>query len=303
MPAKRYVVVTAAWNEEQYIGRLLASMVAQTVLPLRWVIVSDGSTDRTDEIIEGYSKQHSFVRLHRITEDHPRNWSAQVNAINTGFSQMNDVEYDFAGNLDADIAFDACYFEKLLEKFDQNANLGVGGGYVCEEQRGTFKPRRSNNLRSVPHAIQLFRAQCLGELGGYVALPYGGPDWHAEVRSRMNGWQVQSFADLPVRHYRPTGGAEGGLRSSYRMGLMDFALGSHPIFELAKLTRRLGSRPYFLGAFIRLCGYVGGFVRREKRPVSKEFVDYLRKEELRRLWPFGKNSHSSSASTKIPSNN
>lgn len=283
-----YVLVTAAWNEEKQIATVIRSVVAQTVSPLRWVIVSDGSTDRTDDIIQEYAGRYDFIRLYRIEKDHPRNFAAQVDAINAGFAELKHTNYNYIGNLDSDVSFEPTYFAKLLGKFAENPRLGLAGGYICEEQKGEFRPRAANNPRSVPHAVQLFRRECFEAIGQYARLPYGGPDWHAEVMCRMHGWQVESYADLRVFHHRPTGAAEGRLRSWYRQGLMDFSFGSQPLFEIAKLARRIRSRPFLLGALVRLCAFTGAYFRQEKRAVPEEFVEYLRKEQWGRIWPFGR---------------
>jgi glycosyltransferase involved in cell wall biosynthesis len=279
----RYVLVTAAYNEEAYIEKVVEAVAAQSAPPVRWIIVSDASTDRTDEIVEKYAQQYKFIQLRRITTPHARNFAAQVNAINMGFAAASDVEFDYIGNLDSDVSFESTYFARLLEKFRDDPQLGLAGGFICEDRGGVFRPRRTNNLRSVPHAVQLFRRACFEALRGYVPLPYGGPDWHAEVRCRMNGWRVRSFADLPVLHHRASGGAGGRLRSWFRQGLMDFSLGSHPVFELARLARRIPSRPYVLGAGARLCGFTWAYCSGKKRTVPDEFVKFLRAEELQRL--------------------
>jgi len=285
---ERYVLVTAACNEERYIERVIASVTSQSIRPLRWIIVSDCSTDRTDEIVQRYAEQYEFIRLLRMTDIHDRNFAAQVNAINRGFAAMNEIEYDFIGNLDSDVSFEPAYFETLLERFELDRRLGLAGGDICEEQNGVFKPRKLNHPQSVAHAVQLFRRECFEELGCYVPLPYGGPDWHANVRCRMHGWRVQAFADLKVFHYRPTGGAGGWARSFYRQGLMAFSMGSHPMFEIARSARRLQSRPYILGGLVRLAGFAWAYCRGENRAVSREFVRFLRQEEMRRLWLFAR---------------
>src|ERR1035437_10266390 len=217
----RYVLATAAYNEEAYIEATIRSVIAQTAPPLKWVIVSDGSTDHTDEIVRSYAESYPFIQLHRITEEHPRDFSAQVLAINTGLSKLEALDFDFIGNLDADITLEPEYFEMLLGRFAADSRLGLAGGFVCEKSGDAFKPRITNSVRSVAHAVQLFRRECMRELGGYLALPYGGPDWHAEVTVRMNGWKVQAFSDLPVYHQRKTGTSGGLLRYSYRQGHMD----------------------------------------------------------------------------------
>jgi glycosyltransferase involved in cell wall biosynthesis len=207
-------------------------------------VVSDGSTDRTDDIVREYAAAHPFIQLLRITEEHARNFAAQVHAINAGFAALRPYDCELIGNLDSDISLEPTYFEeRLLQRFAADPRLGLAGGFIHEEQGGAFMPRPANSCGSVPHAVQLFRRDCLEAIDGYVPLPYGGPDWHAEVRVRMNGWRVEAFPELPAFHHRPTGTADGLLRYWFQQGKMDFALGSHPIFEVGKLAKRLRSKP------------------------------------------------------------
>ncbi|MCZ2074426.1 MAG: glycosyltransferase family 2 protein [Bryobacterales bacterium] len=284
---RQYVLVTAAYNEEAYIPYLINSIIAQTHRPLCWVIVSDGSTDRTDQIVTSYASRHAFIQLHRILHVHPRNFAAQVHAINAGFDRLQHLEFDYIGNVDADITLEPTYFADLLAKFELDPNLGLAGGYIAEWDDGAFKFRGTNAVSSVAHAIQLFRRTCLRQLGGaYMPLPYGGPDWYAEVAARQHGWKVQAFTDLKVCHHRPTGAAAGSLRTSYREGLMDHSLGSHPCFEIFRILRRLQQRPFLLSALIRLWAFLMASLRRADRPVSNEFVQFLRQYELERLKRF-----------------
>ena len=281
---KDYVLVTAAYNEEDFIEKPLASVVAQTVRPRNWIIVSDGSTDRTDQIVQSYTEKHDFIRLYRINEGHPRNFAAQVYAINTGFSLLREERFALVGNLDADISLEPTYFEQLLDRFEQDPSLGLGGGYIYERIEGEFQSRKMNTTRSVPHAVQLFRRECLEALGGgYTPLPYGGPDWHAEVSLRMLGWRVQSFVDLPAYHHRPTGTVGGLLRTCYREGLMDQAMGCHPLFEVFRLGRRLLTKPVLIGSLTRLGGFTWAHCMGRPRCVSNEFAAFLRREEMERL--------------------
>lgn len=282
-----YALVTAAYNEEGYITRALESVTAQTVKPTEWIIVNDGSSDRTEEIVRRYSEQYSFIKLCNIVEEHPRNLTAQVNAINRGFSQLKHGTFDFIGNLDADVSFGPDYFEKLLERFSHDSQLGLAGGFIYEEEGGKFQPRRGS-ISSVPHAVQLFRRECLEALGGYKPFSWAGADWHAEVSLRMKGWHVQSFPELQVDHHRPTGQGFGLLRYWYRGGVMDFYMGTHPVFELVRMTRRLRSKPYVLGALVRLGAFGWAYCSGEKRQVPDEFVDFLRKEQMGRLRQFWK---------------
>ncbi len=281
----RYVLVTAAYNEEALLDATIAAVGAQTIPPACWVIVSDGSTDRTDEIVKRRMQEFSWLRLYRITEDHPRNFAAQVYAINQGLEQARGLDYEFIGNIDADVSMGPEYFERLLGRFREDAKLGLAGGAIHEKSRdGQFRGRLTNSPASVAHACQLFRRECFADVGGaYVPLPYGGPDAYAETAARMKGWTVRTFYDLVMFHHRPTGSAGGLLRSWYRQGKMDYSLGSLPAFEAFKLAKRLFEKPYILGALARLAGFADCYIHGEKRAVSDEFVAYLRTEHRKRL--------------------
>lgn len=281
--SREYVLVTAAYNEESYIETTINSVLAQTVLPKRWVIVSDASTDRTDEIVQTYARTHPFIELLRIQEDHARNFVAQVHAINLGCSKLRQCDYHFIANLDADISFESTYYDQLLAKFDEDPRLGIAGGFIYEKRNGSFENRPLNNKLSVAHALQMFRRECFESIGGYVAMPYGGPDWHAEVNARMHGWHVEAFPEFHVSHYRPTGSADRILRHWFRQGRMDYSMGCGPLFEIARLGHRISSKPLVLGALTRLGGFLYGYLRREERPVTPEFIEFLRREEAHRV--------------------
>lgn len=280
-----YVLVTAAYNERKIIEQVIRSVIAQTVQPHKWIIVSDGSTDGTDEIVGRYAAKHDFVELCRISEDHPRNFAAQVNAINRGLSLLSHSDYDFAGNMDADITLEPDYFEKLLNKFRDDPKLGLGGGTIYERSgNGDFKERRGNNVTSVAHACQLFRRECFEQMGGvYFPLPYGGPDTHAEIVARMNGWRVMSFKDLKVFHHRPTASVGGVLRGKFRQGKMDYSLGTLPLFEVFKLLRRTLMEPFLIGSIVRFAGFLDAYRLKERRAVPDHIVFYLRQEQRQRL--------------------
>lgn len=283
MDGHSYALVTAAYNEEAFIERTIQSVILQSEQPQRWVIVSDASTDRTDEIVGQYSLQYSFIRLVRLGGDHPRNFAAQVHAINAGYAALGDICYDYVGNLDADITFEPTYYNRLLAKFDEAPSLGLAGGTIHEQYNGTFKSRKRNDPCSVPHAIQLFRRVCYEQIGGYRALPYGGPDTYAEVLARMKGWEVRMFPELPVYHHRYTASAGGFLRGRFRQGLADFSVGAHPLFEIVKCTSRVCERPFLLGSAVRLAGFLYSYCHREERQVPEEFVRYLRTEQMAKL--------------------
>lgn len=284
---KTFVLVTAAYNEERFIGLTIESIVRQTRLPKRWVIVSDGSTDRTDAIVQSYAEKYPFIQLVRVMDKHKRNFGAQVMAIRRGYEALRGADFDYIANLDADLTFDPNYYERLLQKFEEDPQLGLAGGFIFDKEHdGQFRSRSLNREHSVAHAVQMLRRQCYEETGGWMPLPYGGPDWHLQLSVQMHGWHAKAFRDLPAYHHRPTGSADKPFHNFFREGRMDYSIGSYPPFEIFKLVRRFGLKPYVIGAGVRMAGFLWGYWIREERPVSKEFMSYVRSQQKAALRKF-----------------
>jgi biofilm PGA synthesis N-glycosyltransferase PgaC len=279
----RYVLVTAAYNEEAFIEMTIQSVLNQSVQPLRWVIVSDGSSDRTDEIIRPYSDRHNFIRFLRVTRPPGRSFGSKVRALRAGNELLEGTNADYVGNLDADVSLGSSYFEDLMARFEKRPRLGLAGGFVCEEKEGKFVSRRSNRVYSVAHAAQLVRKECYSAIGGYAPLEYGGEDWHAQTCARINGWEVEAFPELKIFHHRHTGEGENLSRHKFRQGRMDYSLGSNPLFEVLKCLERVPERPFLVGSLARLAGFCWSYLCRNERPVSAEFIAFLRSEQRQKV--------------------
>jgi glycosyltransferase involved in cell wall biosynthesis len=283
MADEGYILATAAHNEEAYIGATIESVIAQTVPPRRWVIVSDASTDGTEEIVRRYEKSSGIIDLVSLRRDPSRNFRSQVYAILAGFERLRETPCTWIGNLDADIILEPDYYERILERFRTDPRLGLAGGFIYEWKDNAYRSRSFNREYSVPHAIQLFRKECYDAFGGYLPLKYGGPDWHAEVTARMKGWKTRCFPEIRVYHQRLTGSAESAARAQLRLGRLDYSLGSHPLFELLKCLNRMPESPFVVGSLLRMAGFFWLALRREERPVSREFIRFLRKEQMDRV--------------------
>jgi biofilm PGA synthesis N-glycosyltransferase PgaC len=281
-----YALVTAARNEEHYIKEPLQAVTSQTLLPHKWVIVSDGSTDRTDQIVQEYSRRYPCIELFRMAGHRNRSFGAQAEAINAGYNRLRHLEFAFVGNVDADISFEPDYFEQLFTEFRNDPSLGLAGGALFDKVGNTFCERRMNRTHSVSLGVQMFRRECFEALGGYTRLPHGSSDWYAEVNLRMRGWKVRSIPRLKAFHHRPTGMAANELWYWYRQGLADHSLGTHPIFELGKVARRLRLRDCGVHGLAELAGFVHAYCRGDERAASEEFIRFLRREQLGRVRPW-----------------
>lgn len=283
-----YGLVTAAYNEIDHIEKTLKSVVSQTELPRRWVIVSDGSTDGTDDVIREYAMKWNFIAFVRRETQNAHNFASKVQALNLALGHLLRVPVDFVGNLDADVSFEPTYFRELLGKFESNPALGIAGGVICEWDGDGYMPRDGNREDAVAGAVQMFRRECHATIGAFRPLLHGGEDWCAEIVARMHGWDVKSFSDLRIKHHRPTGTASGILRNCIRQGLMDYSLGSGLVFEVFRVCRRVPTRPLAIGALARLLGYLWGccFGRPE---VPEAVAAFLRQTEAARLKLFLRN--------------
>ena len=281
---QKYVLVTSARNEELYIKQTLESVVSQNILPVKWVIVSDGSTDRTNKIVKRFETKYSFIKLVCRKPDLNRNFGSKVFAIREGEKQLNGIDYDYIGNLDADVSFKPHFYERIIEKFQENCKLGMSGGILLENCNGKWVRQRTSTLWSISGPIQVFRHECYEDIGGYIPLRMGGVDTVAEIMARMNGWEVRAFADIKGFHHRRTGTENCNiLIAMFRLGIQEYMYGSHPLFEVIKCLFRIIDRPYLFGSIFRIAGYFWAFFRKDKPVVNQKVVNYVRREQIQRL--------------------
>lgn len=281
---RNYVVITPAHNEAQYIDRTVQSMIAQTVPPLKWVVVDDGSTDDTAQIVARYAEQHRFIQLVRKTRDPERNFARKVVAFNRGLEELRDTLFDFIGNVDADMSFGPDYFEKILKVFDADPRLGISGGIVYTKFTSEFKTY-DYTPDSVGGKVQLFRRECFDDIGGYRQLKFGGIDATAEIMSRMSGWKVLKSFDAPAYEHRPTGFAYGNpLVIKMCEGRRFYSLGYDPVFFFLRCLRRVREYPFLLGSGAAMMRYLYGMIRRESIALPPEVVKYLRTEQRDKMW-------------------
>jgi glycosyltransferase involved in cell wall biosynthesis len=279
----KYVLVTPARNEAGFIGETLESVVAQTVLPERWVIVDDGSTDGTAEIVEKYATRHPWIELLRRSQRPERSFAGKAHAFNAGFERIRSLPFEVIGNLDADISFEPDYFEFLLGKFCQLPQLGVAGTPMREANYHALKDSFYND-RDVFGACQLFRRQCFEEVGGYTPIKWGGIDWIAVRTARLKGWQTTSFNEKFFFHHRPMGATESNTwKAKFDYGRKDYFLGNHPLWQVFRVTFQMMRRPYIVGGLVLLSGYFYSFASRMERPVAEELRKFHRQEQLERL--------------------
>lgn len=278
----KYLIITPARDEEAHIEKTIQSVVAQTVQPAEWVIVNDGSTDRTRAIIEKYSAKHEWIRaIHREDRGFRKTASGVVEAFYEGLAHARLRDWGFIVKLDADLSFGDDYFDKCFQEFRANPKLGIGGGMIYGMIDGVCKwePHPMFHVRG---ATKIYRRECWDAVGGLMRAP--GWDTLDEVKANMLGWKTFTFQGLRVFHHRATGMADGAWRDSVKNGLANYISGYHPLFMLVKCLRRLCNRPYVLDSVGLMYGFLTGYADKTPRVDDPPLISYLRREQLRRLF-------------------
>ena len=282
----KYVVITPARNEAQFIELTLKSVTNQTVLPRKWVIVSDGSTDGTDDIVKKYMARHPWIELVRMPKRTERDFAAKVHAFNAGYARVRYTDNDVIVSLDADISFDDDYFAFLLEKLSADETLGLVGTPFRELSGETYD-YRFVNIEHVSGACQVFRRECFEAVGGYVAVKGGSIDHIAVITARMKGWKTRTFTERSCLHHRRMGTAGRSLlKSRFKLGMKDYSIGNHPMWELFRAAHQMTLSPMVTGGLALAAGYLWGIVRQVPRPVSRDLISFHRREQMQRLGRF-----------------
>jgi len=277
----RYVIVTPARDEAQHIGRTIESVLGQSVLPTEWLIVDDGSIDRTGAIIDRYADQVQWIRtVHRVNRGFRKAGGGVIEAFYNGYNSIRNDDWEFIVKLDGDLTFSPDYFERCLAHFHKEPRLGIGGGEIYHELDGQLK-LEANPSFHVRGATKIYRRACWEAIGGlYTA---AGWDTIDEVKANMLGWTTHSFPELHLIHHRLTGSADGLLRDRMKLGMACYVSGYHPLFLAAKCLSRLARKPYVVGAAAIAFGFLKGYLTHKPQVQDDRLIRYLRKQQLRRL--------------------
>ncbi len=278
-----YVLITPARNEAQFIGLTIESVIAQTERPLKWIIVSDGSTDGTDEIVHDYALRNPWIELLSLPERRERHFAGKATAIHAGLAQAKELSYEVIVCLDADITFAPGYIAFLLGKLARDPSLGLAGTPYRDITSETYDLRFVGE-EHVSGACQVFRRACFEAIGGYKLVRGGAIDTIASTMARMKGWKTRSFPEEICLHHRLMGTADSGqMRARFNLGKRDCAIGNHPLWEVFRCAYQMNKKPFMVRALALGAGYIWGLIRYPERPVPEELVAFRRNEQMQRL--------------------
>ena len=277
-----YCLISPARNEAQFIRKTLDSVLAQTVLPKRWIIIDDGSTDETPDILAEYAAKYDLIEVHtRANRGRRALGGAVVEVFNSGLELLADEPVDFVCKLDVDLVLPPRYFERLIEEMRADERLGSVSGkpyfWLGEEGRSELKSERIADDVSVG-ASKFYRRAFLDDIGGLVkGLIWDGVDCY---RGRMLGWRSKSIDDPELRfiHLRPMGSSDRGIFTGrMRLGEGYWFIGAAPLFVFATALYRVTHKPAVIGSLATLWGYARAWLKGAPRYEDPEFRRFLRR--------------------------
>jgi biofilm PGA synthesis N-glycosyltransferase PgaC len=280
--AHNYVIISPVRDEEKYLEKTIETVFRQTVRPLRWVVVDDGSRDRTPQILTRYTKEHPWITVLRIERSGTRQLGlTEIRAFSAGYKLIADMPFDYVVKLDCDLELPPDYFERLLSRFDRDEKLGIASGtyleFVDEKWVDVTMPEYH-----AAGASKVVRAECFRQIGGFIS--HRGWDTVDEIRAQMAGWKSCHFTNITFRHLRSEGLAAGPLETNRMHGQIYYLTGGDVFFLILKVLHRCWhGRPFLLGGLMMLVGFLCPFLSGKPRAVTDEEAGFYRRMLNRRI--------------------
>lgn len=274
-----HIVITPVKNEEKYFHFIANSMFSQSLKPTKWIIVDDGSTDNSPELIGEYTKKHNWIKYIKYDDNgEERSYGAKViRAFNIGLRSIVNDDYDFLTKLDADLTLPSQYFNDISEAFANNSKLGIVGGVIIEKESDL--ETKSKKEIFVEGALKSIRKKCFEDIGGFWEINgWDGIDQHL---AKYKGWQVKNLS-IPVLHHRPEAHEYLSINFYFQNGISSYILGNNFFLTIIRFIMRLKEKPYIIGALSFLSGFIYATFTK-KRLVSKEFSKFIRKYHYSRI--------------------
>lgn len=313
MSVPHYVIITPVRNEVERVGKTIDSVAAQTIPPRRWIMVNDGSTDGTTELLDAAAQKHAWIRVvHRADRGCRKPGGGVMEAFYDGYRLLSSAPsagedevvaglaepaptgtvspgapapgaWDFLVKLDGDLEFAPTYFAECFARFQADPRLGIGGGTVCYELNGQWlEEAKGDPPFHVRGATKIYRRACWEAIGGLLKAP--GWDTLDEVKANQLGWRTYSFKEIKLLQLKSTGTADGAWRNWFKNGWGSYIVGYHPLFMFAKSVQRFFRPPRGVGGLALLCGFASGYFRRTPQVADPDLIRYLRRQQLNRLW-------------------
>ena len=282
-PNPVYVVITPARDEQDHIETTISTVIEQTLQPAEWIIVNDGSNDQTGSIADSYASKYPWIHvIHVKDRGHRSPGTGVIQAFYEGYRIIGQTDWEFLIKLDADLELSPKYFESCFRHFRDESSLGIAGGTIRSRHNGSGKCFIEKTPRfHVRGATKIYRRQCWNEIGGLLYSP--GWDTWDEVKANYCGWKTRTFDDVPLTQLRGTGEVEGHWQDFVKNGKANYVCGYHPLFMLAKFSKRFLHNRTRKSSVALIYGYLSSAVKAVEQVQERDIIKYLRREQLKRL--------------------
>jgi poly-beta-1,6-N-acetyl-D-glucosamine synthase len=276
--SKRYCLITPCRDEAQFARRTLDSIVAQSHRPALWIIVDDGSTDDTPNILKEYASNYSWIRvITRADRGDRKLGGGVIDAFYAGYDTIDPHQFDFICKLDLDLDIPVNYFSDIIARMEANPRIGTASGKPYMQLNGKLVSETCGDEMSVG-MIKFYRRECFEQIGGFVReLMWDGIDCH---RCRMLGWIAMSWDDPEIRftHLRPMGTShKNWWTGRVRHGFGQYFMGTGPAYILASAIFRAFHPPVIVGSLAMVWGYFKSMLTGKPRYPDPEFIRFLRR--------------------------
>lgn len=284
--AERLAVVTPARDAAGTLAATASAILQQSLRPDRWIIVSIGSTDGTDDVAARLVAEHDWISLVSIPSSLPRDFAGKARALNIGLDLLAGSDVTFIACIDADVTFGGDHLECIVRALRTDDRLGIAGTRYVDANAADRAVTLVPNALQVPGGCQVFRRACLRDIGPFALVPAGTVDSIATTTARMKGWRTVALQDRFFVHHRATNEPHrlrAAVAAAYTHGRKAYLVGGHPLWEISRGVCLLLHRPVLIGGCAFLAGYGIGSLFQLPRPVSAAFVSFHRGEQLARL--------------------
>ena len=283
LTAGSFIIISPVKDEARYIETTIRAVVRQTVRPEKWIIVDDGSSDGTPEILEKYTAEYEWIQVLRLESSRARRpGAAVIRAFAAGLKLATIESVEFVVKLDCDVDLPPSYFEHLISKFAADPALGISSGIYLEENQGEWQPVDMPYYHAAG-ACKVIRSECFRQIRGFVESR--GWDTVDEIRAQVLGWQTKHFPDLQFHHLKREGSGIGSIATSVMHGEVYYLTGGGIVFFLFKaLHRMISDEPFLISGLALLWGYIKALFSGEAKLVSPEEARLYTRLLNRRIW-------------------
>ena len=277
----RHVVVTPSRNESLFLPELAKSMLQQSIVPSKWIVVLHNTEDESVKFLNNLMEQCDWISVISVNDKSKRRRGSQIaSLINKGL-ESSPTDWGYFSKIDADMILPSDYFERLFAQFSDNPNLGIASG-SCFLIENRLRRKEKVSKTHTRGGLKTYRRECFDHISGIREVD--GWDGVDNILAQMEGWETVNFPMIEVHHRRRTGSSSGLLWGCFETGRFAYSMRYFFPFILARSIHQMFRKPILIGGIAMFFGYIYGKIAKMESSLSKEEVKFLHKLQKNRLF-------------------